>query len=366
MLITNPSGEAMRTVMHEFAVLRKKLEDEIEQIREQEIFSENEVSRLRNHLLQMARLLEVTHLSRTAPVSSPLRLDWIRERFLRSLPDEKRYELEYADREFTLKDGFDDDVPWREVAGWLLGNIVTPEFSTAWMTVRVVLPDSDLEKLDSIQVDMEGSAYFYDPDGDNWSWITLIQDMTFHHVSLIQQTKGLFTVPFLITSADYDRINASFDAFPEYNYAAKIAGKSICDSAETTDATTTQDLDGEPNSDGYVRNPADKTAYVSKQDVIFRHTVTTFDVNERIVTRILSNYVKNRVRWTRPVSKTTGKPHPRRLSIHLVDWQQFVDRSLKGNFADENEECDTLQSPAEIRRRAAEIRRSKTERLAGN
>ena len=155
-------------------------------------------------------------------------------------------------------------------------------------------------------------------------------------------------------------------AAPEYNYAAKIAGSAIDVSTEATGATTTGDLDGEPNSDGYVRNPVDGSAYVSKQDIIIKHTAATFHVNDRIVSQILAEYAKNGVRWTRPISKTTGKPHARRLSIHLVDWMQFVERSLKGNFAGDDEDCDTSQTQTEIDQRAAEIRHSRAERRSGN
>jgi hypothetical protein len=354
MLITNPSDEAMRLVMHEFAILRKKLEDEIEQVREQGLFTDDGVQSFRDHVLKMARMLELTHLSRTAPVSGYPRLDWRRERFLQSLPDEERYELEYTDPEFTLKDGYDDEESWREVAGWLLGNIVSPGLSTAFMALT--FSASRREKLDSIDGDMEGSDHFYDPDGDSWSWITLIREMAWHHMCLIQRRDGLDATPFLITSADYDMINASFDAVPEYNYAAKIADSSICDSTESSDATMTRKLDGEPNSDGCVCNPADDSAYVSKSEILSKHAPTTLRITNKRLTDILANYAVNNVRWTRPISGTTGKPHPQRLSIHLTDWVQFVDRATKSADAGE---CEISPTPAEIEQRMAEIRRSK-------
>ena len=86
MFITDPSDEAMRTVMHEFAVLRKKLKDEIKLVRTQGLLADDGAQFIREPMLQMARMLELTHLSRTAPVSGYPRLDWKRERFLRSLP----------------------------------------------------------------------------------------------------------------------------------------------------------------------------------------------------------------------------------------------------------------------------------------
>ncbi|MDA0810000.1 MAG: hypothetical protein O2945_22405 [Planctomycetota bacterium] len=357
MFVTNPSYEAMRLVMHEFAVLKKKLEDEIKQGRAQGLFNDDEVLIIRDHVLKMARMLELTHLSRTAPVSGYPRLDWRRERFLQSLPDEERYELEYTDPEFTLKDGYDDEESWREVAGWLLGNIVSPGLSTAFMALT--FSASRREKLDSIDGDMEGSDHFYDPDGDSCSWFKLIEAMTWHHMCLIQRRDGLDATPFLITSADYDTINASFDAVPEYNYAAKIAGTSIHASTEATDAKTTRDPDGEPNSNGYVRNPPDGSAFVSKSEILSKHTPTTLRVSDKRLTEILANYAVNKVRWTRPISGTTGKPHPQRLSIHLTDWVQFVDRATKSVDTDEDGECEISPTPAEIEQRMAEIRSSK-------
>ncbi|MGZ0174266.1 MAG: hypothetical protein ACKVHE_32575, partial [Planctomycetales bacterium] len=131
-----------------------------------------------------------------------------------------------------------------------LGNIVSPELSTAWTTCNLACRISGSEKIDSFQGDMEGSAYFYSPDGDNWSWITLIREMAWHHMSLIQRSDGLGVTPFLITPADFDTINASFDAVPEYNYAAKVAGGSVNCSLDLADAAKASDKNSSPEPEG--------------------------------------------------------------------------------------------------------------------
>lgn len=129
--------------------------------------------------------------------------------------------------------------------------------------------------------------------------------------------------------------------------------------SKMTDAGSQPDSVRRPESNGYVRDPADDSAYVSKSKILSKHTPATFRVTDKRLTDILANYAEYKVRWTRPISGTTGKPHPQRLSINLSDWVQCVDRATKSSVTDEDGECEVLPTPAEIEQRMAEIRRSK-------
>lgn len=115
----------------------------------------------------------------------------------------------------------------------------------------------------------------------------------------------------------------------------------------------------EPDSDGYVRDPADESAYVPKSEILTKHTPTRLPIGDKSLTATLSDFTRNGVRWTRPKSAKSGQPHPQRLSVHLADWSEYVSNQMKQDATEEYNLDEDLPSQAEIRKRAIEVRRSK-------
>lgn len=83
-------------------------------------------------------------------------------------------------------------------------------------------------------------------------------------------------------------------------------------------------LESEPDATGYVANPIDVGAFVPMKEILTNHAKAP-GLNEKVCKRIILDYPANHVRWTRPLNKA-GLPMRIRLSVHLEDWLQCLDR----------------------------------------
>ena len=77
----------------------------------------------------------------------------------------------------------------------------------------------------------------------------------------------------------------------------------------------------------------------------------------KALTKVLENFSTNRVRWTRPRSKTSGAPDPHRRSVHLADWASYVDRQ-KRQGSGTSDDGFPNQTQAEIEARKSKVHRN--------
>jgi hypothetical protein len=98
---------------------------------------------------------------------------------------------------------------------------------------------------------------------------------------------------------------------------------------------------------GYVSDPLDMGAYMSKTDAI-KGAPMGVKMTADILDGIL-NAQARKLRWTRPLTRE-GKPHAQRKSIHREDWENEM-KVLRGGGID--------PTPEEIERRKKEIRQPK-------
>ena len=132
----------------------------------------------------------------------------------------------------------------------------------------------------------------------------------------------------------------------------------ICDRAlevrqDEPDTQTPQQSD-QPDENGYVESPSDLTAYRPFNDILLHYTGDLADLLKTSITaKRLSTILKEHpeVKWTRPLSKKTGKPRKNRKLIHLADWASLVDRLKRG--------ADRELTPEEIKANAARIRQER-------
>ena len=109
---------------------------------------------------------------------------------------------------------------------------------------------------------------------------------------------------------------------------------------------------------GYVARPADSSSYVPMAAIRANYCKDIGLTTIKEITKVLEDFPTNKVRWTRPPSKKSGAPHPQRRSVHLVDWETYVDR-LKHPRAAADEVGFQDLSPAEIEARKASVRRNR-------
>jgi len=113
-----------------------------------------------------------------------------------------------------------------------------------------------------------------------------------------------------------------------------------------------------PDATGYVASPSDMRSFVPMQRIRAEYCEDIAVTTVKQITKVLEDYPANRVRWTRPLSKTTGFPNPRRRSVHLVDWETYVNRLKHGrDEADDNGFPDL--TPVEIEARKTKVRRNR-------
>ena len=86
-----------------------------------------------------------------------------------------------------------------------------------------------------------------------------------------------------------------------------------------------ESTDSKPAENGYVPKPVDPTAYVSQASILAEHIPLRLPISEKQLPGILEDYSGNRIRWTRPLTKS-GNPNPQRRSIHLNDWLNYIKR----------------------------------------
>ena len=118
----------------------------------------------------------------------------------------------------------------------------------------------------------------------------------------------------------------------------------------------------EPDSAGYVKNPADRSAYIPMTTILNEHIPEDHPLHpltEKRLRAFLQDFESNQVRWTRPNGKS-GKTIPNRRSVHLTDWKAFLDRT-KSHGGDA--EGFPRLSEAQIERRKDAIRKTKSSGL---
>jgi hypothetical protein len=113
-----------------------------------------------------------------------------------------------------------------------------------------------------------------------------------------------------------------------------------------------------PDAIGYVASPSDQSSYVPMATIRAEYCKDLAVTSIKELTNILEDFPTNRVRWTRPLSKKTGKPHPQRRSVHLVDRETYVSRSKHGSPGTTEDGFPDLPV-AEIEARKAEARRDR-------
>ena len=90
--------------------------------------------------------------------------------------------------------------------------------------------------------------------------------------------------------------------------------------------------DGLPDESGYVRCPADSSEYVAATTILNKYSDDlSVTLTAKMLSALVEDYSKNRVRWTRPISEKTGKPHQQRRSVHLGDWIRYVNGFTSGS-----------------------------------
>ena len=113
-----------------------------------------------------------------------------------------------------------------------------------------------------------------------------------------------------------------------------------------------------PDATGYVAHPADQSSYVPVATIRAKYCEDLALTTIKEITKVLEDFPTNRVRWTRPPSKASGVPHPQRRSVHLVDWETYVDR-LKHGRPTTAEAGFPDPLPAEIETGKARARRNR-------
>ncbi len=113
-----------------------------------------------------------------------------------------------------------------------------------------------------------------------------------------------------------------------------------------------------PDATGYVASPSDLSSYVPMATIRADYCEHVALTSIKEITKVLEDFRTNGVRWTRPPSQTKGAPHPRRRSVHLVDWDRYVKR-LKDRWPATAEEGFPDLSPPKIDARKAKIRRNR-------
>lgn len=104
------------------------------------------------------------------------------------------------------------------------------------------------------------------------------------------------------------------------------------------------DKDDVPDAEGFVRNPSDETVYRSAYKIIADYPAVAIDIKH--LNKILAENPEIR-RW---------KPRKNRLSVHLGDWQRYVDS--KSEKTDDGWNDD----PAEVEKAKAEVKKRKLPR----
>ena len=126
----------------------------------------------------------------------------------------------------------------------------------------------------------------------------------------------------------------------------------VAGTADTDDPT-------KPDASGYVFRPTDLSAYVPMTTILAKHCEDVAVTTTKALTKVLENFSTNRVRWTRPLSKKTGAPHRQRRSVHLADWEHFVDRQKRQGPGTSDDGFPNL-APGEIGARTAKVRRRRS------
>ena len=123
-------------------------------------------------------------------------------------------------------------------------------------------------------------------------------------------------------------------------------------------AEATADPTDKPNATGYVARPSDPSVYVPIKTIRADHCDGIALATIKVISRVVEDFSANSVRWTRPLSKKTGTPHPQRRSVHLSDWLAYVNQSkarppstTEGGFPD--------LAPDEIDARKTAVRRDR-------
>lgn len=113
-----------------------------------------------------------------------------------------------------------------------------------------------------------------------------------------------------------------------------------------------------PNATGYVARPSDPSVFVSIKTIRADHCDGIALATIKEISRVIEDFSANSVRWTRPLSKNTGTPHPQRRRVHLSDWLAYVNRS-KTRPSLTTDRGDPDLAPAEIDARKAAVRRDR-------
>lgn len=103
----------------------------------------------------------------------------------------------------------------------------------------------------------------------------------------------------------------------------KFQARIVADAASAAEA--------EADANGYVRSPADPTAYVPASEIIAEHSDRLgYALSAKMLGEIVERYETNNVRWSRPVNRKTGTPMAQRRTVHLNDWLDYVKRLTSG------------------------------------
>lgn len=209
--------------------------------------------------------------------------------------------------------------------------------------------DRDLEILQSA---------FPDDDSENPSWNTIEAELVAagHDSTKLRPEKAPTLVRFLKIAKTADVAHTLKTKPPENPPATQSQS-----GTESKDPTTVPRASFDPtvpDATGYVASPSDPTSYVPMARIRADYCDDVALTSIKEIRKVLENFPTNRVRWTRPPSKKTGSPHPQRLSVHLVDWEQHVER-LKHRLPATTEEGFLDPTPAELEDRKAIARRNR-------
>lgn len=235
MHVTQPDAAAMQLVQDEFKALWAQVAAEIDQAFCRADSSQHSgIETIKGLALTLKCSIEKIHIARTAPIEGGDRMLWRSQRFSMSLTqahlqESYRRQLETGERDNRLGHAahYAETEPWRETSAWYLTTHVYRPLFRARFALEKLLKDSAFSALFSVHDRPHETVRFGGVWG-NPSWARLLKDLAIDQCSRLNPIRGK-GIPFyedvVLTADDYDAINAHFDEVPEFNYAAKLAGK---------------------------------------------------------------------------------------------------------------------------------------------